>query len=142
MGKVSNIIHTKGNSIYSVPSNTTVYNALVFMLEKKIGALLIIDDGQFIGIFTERDYARKLIVKGKSSKDTPIADVMTKNPITVTLDTSIEDCMKLMSDKKFRHLPVLEDGKLAGIISVGDVVKFIIEEQKFIIENLEQYITN
>lgn len=142
MGKVRNIIHTKGNNVYSVPSNTTVYNALMLMLEKGIGALLIIDDDNFIGIFTERDYARKLIVKGKASKDTLIKDVMTTNPITVTLDTSIEDCMKLMSERKFRHLPVVDDGKLEGLISVGDVVKFIIEEQKFIIENLEQYITH
>lgn len=142
MGKVRNIIQTKGNNVYSVSPDTTVYNALMLMLEKGIGALLIIDDGNFIGIFTERDYARKLIVKGKSSKDTLISDVMTTNPITVTLDTSIEDCMKLMSERKFRHLPVVDDGKLEGLISVGDVVKFIIEEQKFIIENLEQYITH
>lgn len=142
MGKVRNIIQTKGSTVFSVPSNTTVYKALELMLEKGIGALLIIDDGNFVGIFTERDYARKLILKGKASKETPISEVMTRNPITVTPDTSIEDCMKIMSDKKFRHLPVMDNNKLAGLISVGDVVKFIIEEQKFIIENLEQYITH
>jgi CBS domain-containing protein len=142
MGKVRNIIQTKGNAVFSVPSNITVYNALELMLEKSIGALLIVDNGKFVGIFTERDYARKLILKGKSSKETLIREVMTERPITVNLDTSIEDCMKIMSDKKIRHLPVMENEKLTGVISVGDVVKFIIEEQKFIIENLEQYITH
>ena len=145
MGKVRNIIQTKGGAIYSVPSDTIVYNAIELMFEKTIGALLIIDNGKFVGIFTERDYARKLALKGKSSKDTLIREVMTERPITVTLDTTIENCMKIMSEKKIRHLPVVEsdkDDKLVGLISVGDVVKFIIEEQKFIIENLEQYITH
>ena len=145
MGKVRNIIQTKGGTIYSVPSDTIVYNAIELMFEKTIGALLIIDNGKFVGIFTERDYARKLALKGKSSKDTLIREVMTERPITVTLDTTIEICMKIMSEKKIRHLPVVEsdkDDKLVGLISVGDVVKFIIEEQKFIIENLEQYITH
>ena len=145
MGKVRNIIQTKGGTIYSVPSDTIVYNAIELMFEKTIGALLIIDNGKFVGIFTERDYARKLALKGKSSKDTLIREVMTERPITVTLDTTIEICMKIMSEKKIRHLPVVEsdkDDKLVGLNSVGDVVKFIIEEQKFIIENLEQYITH
>jgi CBS domain-containing protein len=142
MGKVRNIIQTKGNAVFSVQSGITVYNALELMFEKSIGALLVVDNGKFVGIFTERDYARKLILKGKSSKETLIREVMTERPITVALDTSIEDCMKIMSDKKIRHLPVMENDKLVGLISVGDVVKFIIEEQKFIIENLEQYITH
>jgi CBS domain-containing protein len=142
MGKVRNIIQTKGNAVFSITSGTTVYNALELMFEKSIGALLVVDNGKFVGIFTERDYARKLILKGKSSKDTLIREVMTERPVTVTPDTSIEDCMKIMTDKKIRHLPVMENDMLVGLISVGDVVKFIIEEQKFIIENLEQYITH
>jgi CBS domain-containing protein len=142
MGKVRNIIQTKGNAVFSVSSSITVYNALELMFEKSIGALLVVDNDKFVGIFTERDYARKLVLKGKSSKDTLIREVMTEKPITVTLDNSIEECMKIMSDKKIRHLPVMETEKLVGLISVGDVVKFIIEEQKFIIENLEQYITH
>jgi CBS domain-containing protein len=141
MGKVRNIIQTKGNAVFSIPSTTTVYSALETMLEKSIGALLVVDDGKFVGIFTERDYARKLILKGKASKDTLIREVMTEHPISVTLDSSIEDCMKIMTDKKIRHLPVMENEKLVGLISVGDVVKFVIEEQKFIIESLEQYIS-
>lgn len=142
MGKVRNIIEAKGNAIFSVQSDTTVYNALELMLEKSIGALLVVDAGKISGIFTERDYARKLILKGKSSKETRIREVMTSNPTTVTPETSIEDCMVLMSDKKFRHLPVVENEKLVGLISIGDVVKFVIEEQRFIIKSLEQYITH
>ena len=142
MGKVRNIIQTKGNAIYSVPSTTTVYHALEVMFEKNIGALLVIDNGKFLGIFTERHYARKLALRGKSSKETQIGEIMTEQPVSVTPETSIEECMKIMSGKKIRHLPVLENGTLVGVISVGDVVKYIIQEQKSIIENLEQYISH
>ena len=142
MGKVRNVIQTKGNAVYSVPSSVTVYQALEIMFEKNIGALLVIDDGKFLGIFTERHYARKLALRGKSSKETLVGEIMTERPVTVTCDTRIEECMQLMTNKKIRHLPVMENDQLAGIISVGDVVKYIIEEQKFIIENLEQYITH
>ena len=125
MGKVRNIIQTKGNAIYSVPSTLTVYQALELMFEKNIGALLVVDEGKFVGIFTE---------------ETTVGEVMTEQPVIVTCDTSIEDCMRIMTVKKIRHLPVMENDKIAGIISMGDVVRYIIEEQKFIIENLEQYI--
>jgi CBS domain-containing protein len=142
MNKVRNILQTKGNAIFSIPSDTTVYSALETMLEKGIGAILVVDNEKLVGIFSERDYARKLILKGKASKETLIKDVMTENPITVTPESTIEDCMKLITDRKIRHLPVMENDKLIGLVSVGDVVKFIIEEQKFIIESLEQYITH
>ncbi len=142
MGKVRNIIQTKGNAIYSVPSTVMVYQALEIMFEKNIGALLVVDDGKFRGIFTERHYARKLALRGKSSRETPIGEIMTERPVTVTPDTSIDECMVLMSGKNIRHLPVVEDDQLTGIISVGDVVRYIIKEQKSIIENLEQYITH
>jgi CBS domain-containing protein len=142
MGKVRDIIQTKGNAIYSVPSSITVYQALEVMFEKNIGAVLIIDNGKFMGIFTERHYARKLALRGKSSKETLIGEIMTEQPVTVTCETSIEECMQIMTAKKIRHLPVMESGKLVGLISVGDVVKYIIQEQKFIIENLEQYISH
>jgi CBS domain-containing protein len=142
MGKVRNIIQTKGSAIYSVPSKITVYQALEVMFEKNIGALLIVDDGKFLGIFTERHYARKLALRGKSSKETTIGEIMTERPVTVTPETSIEECMQMMTSKKIRHLPVMENGKLSGLISVGDVVKYIIQEQKSIIENLEQYISH
>lgn len=140
MGKVRDIIQAKGNAIYSVPASVTVYQALEAMFEKNIGALLVIDDGKFRGIFTERHYARKLALRGKSSKETLIREIMTEQPATVVCDTSIEDCMKIMAAKKIRHLPVMEDNKIVGLVSMGDVVRYIIDEQKYIIENLEQYI--
>jgi len=142
MGKVRDILKTKGRAVFSVAPSITVYKAIEQMCEKNIGGLLIMENGILEGIFTERDYARKLILKGKSSKETPISELMTKSPITVTPDTTIEDCMSIMSDKRIRHLPVTEDNHPIGMISIGDVVKHIIEEQKSIIEHLEHYITH
>jgi CBS domain-containing protein len=141
MGKVRNILQTKGNAIYSVEPDTMVYRAIELMCEKNIGGLLIVENGKLVGIFTERDYARKLILKGKSSKDTPIKDLMTSNLVTVSPETSIDDCMRVMTGRKIRHLPVLDNGNLVGVISIGDVVHYVIEEQKSIIEHLEHYIT-
>lgn len=141
MGKVRNILESKGNAIYSVAPTIMVYRAIELMCEKNIGGLLIVDDGKLVGIFTERDYARKLILRGKSSKDTPISELMTSNLITVSPDTSIDDCMRVMVGRKIRHLPVLDEGVLVGLISIGDVVRHVIDEQKSIIEQLEHYIT-
>lgn len=142
MATVKNILELKpGRSVFSVEPTVTVYKAIELMCEKNIGGLVIVESGKLVGIFTERDYARKLILKGKSSKDTVISDLMTPNPITVRTDTTVEQCMKIMTDKHIRHLPVVDDDQLVGVISIGDLVKMIIEEQKFIIENLEQYIT-
>jgi CBS domain-containing protein len=141
MGKVKAILGKKGNAVFSVAPNTTVYQAIEYMCDKNIGGLLITEGDNLLGIFTERDYARKLILKGKSSKDTLISELMTPNPIGVTLDTSVEQCMELMTGKRIRHLPVLDNGKVVGMISIGDVVRFIFEEQKNIIEHLEGYIT-
>lgn len=142
MGKVRNILQGKTNSSIFVSPDTTVFEALELMFEKNIGSLLVMDHEKFIGIFTERDYARKVILKGKSSKEIPISEIMTENPLTVCSDSTIEECMWLMTNKFIRHLPVIDEGKLTGIISIGDVVKYIIEEQKFIIGNLEHYITS
>jgi CBS domain-containing protein len=141
MGKVRNILQGKPNSAIFVSPDVTVFEALELMFEKNIGSLLVMEQNQFIGIFTERDYARKVILKGKSSKNIKIKEIMTENVLTVCSDTTIEECMWLMTNKFIRHLPVIDDGKLTGIISIGDVVKYIIEEQKFIIGNLEHYIT-
>ena len=141
MGKVRDILQVKGNTVFSVEPTIMVYRAIELMCEKNIGGLLIVDNGKLLGIFTERDYARKLILKGKSSKDTMIQDLMTSDLVTVEPDYSIEDCMKLMTINRIRHLPVVENCNLVGLISIGDVVRFTIEEQKFIIENLEYYIT-
>lgn len=142
MGKVRNILQAKGNQVFSVEPTTTVYKAIELMSEKNIGGLLITDaDGKMLGIFTERDYARRVILQGRSSKDTDIGDIMTTDPVTVSPDNSIEDCMTLMTSRFVRHLPVLDNGCLCGMISIGDVVRFIIDEQRGIIEELEVYIT-
>jgi CBS domain-containing protein len=141
MGKVRNILEAKGRAVFSVEPTVMVLKAIELMCEKNIGGLLIVEKGKLAGIFTERDYARKLILKGKSSKDTPIGELMTPNPFTVTPDSSIDDCMKLMTDKFIRHLPVMENGELIGMISIGDVVRHVINEQRDIIEHLEHYIT-
>jgi CBS domain-containing protein len=140
MGKVRNILQGKNQSPIFVCPDNTVYQALELMCDKSIGALLVMEDGEFVGIFTERDYARKVILKGRASKETLIREIMTETPITVTPDNSVEDCMRIMTNKFIRHLPVLDNGRLVGLISIGDLVKFIIEEQKFIIENMEHYI--
>ena len=142
MGKVRNILQGKGNVVFSVAPTVTVYKAIELMSLKNIGGLLITDDqGHLLGIFTERDYARRLVLKGKTSKDTMIGEIMTENPVTVSPDNSIEDCMKTMTNRFIRHLPVVDDGELVGMISIGDVVRYIIEEQRGIIEDLEFYIT-
>jgi CBS domain-containing protein len=141
MGIVRNILQTKNDASIFVTPETTVFQSLQLMVEKNIGALLVMDQQALLGIFTERDYARKVILQGKSSKQTPIRDIMTENPLTVTSDNTIEECMWLMTSRYIRHLPVVDNGKLSGIISIGDLVKYIIEEQKFIIGNLQHYIT-
>ena len=141
MGKVRNILQTKGNAIISIEPQDTVYYALELMCEKNVGALLVLKEGRFAGLFTERDYARKVILKGKASKETLVGEIMTENVATVSPDTGIEECMQLMTRSYIRHLPVLEGQELRGVVSIGDLVKYIIDEQKFIIENLEHFIT-
>jgi len=141
MGKVLNILKEKGNKTISISPDTYVYAALELMFEKNVSALLVMEEGRLVGIFTERDYARKVILKGKASKHTLIKEIMTDRLITVSPDTSIDECMHLMTKRFIRHLPVIENENLVGIISIGDVVKYIIRDQQFIIENLEHYIT-
>lgn len=140
MGKVKNILDGKGNQVFSISPETIVYDALVQLHEKNISALLVIENDKPIAIFTERDYARKVILKGKSSKETHIREIMDKNLITIPPDCSIEDAMRLMTTKFIRHLPVIENDNLIGVVSIGDLVKYLIEEQKFIIDNMENYI--
>lgn len=142
MGKVRNILQTKSNTIFSVTPDTIVYNALEVMFEKNVSALLVMENENPVGIFTERDYARNIALKGKSSRETKISDIMTKNLITITPDYTIDEAMRLMTEKFIRHLPVMDENKLVGIISIGDLVKHLIEEQKFIIGSLENYISH
>ena len=142
MKKVQQILNTKPIQVFSVMQNSSVLDALQLMMEKNISALLVIDDEKLLGIFTERDYARKIILHGKSSADTSVKDVMTADPITVLPDDSIELCMQIMTDKHIRHLPVVQNDVVLGMISIGDVVKFIIADQKQTISQLESYINS
>ena len=133
----------KNRQIWTISKDQSVRQALVLMSEKNIGAIIIVDNNDFpVGIFSERDYARKIILKGKSSKDTLLDEVMTKELITVTRDYKIDQCMEIMNDKKIRHLPVLENKKIVGIISIGDVLKIMIKEQKELINHLQKFITS
>lgn len=138
---VKQILEEKGYQIWSVSPDDNVYDALKIMAEMNIGALLVLEEENLVGILSERDYARKVILRGKSSMDTPVREIMTPRVLYVRLDQSIEDCMALMTDKRIRHLPVFEKDKLVGVISIGDVVKAIISHQEFVIEQLENYIT-
>ncbi len=138
---VKYLLQRKGNEIWSTSSDATVFEALQLMAEKDIGALVVIDNEKLTGIFSERDYARKVILQGKSSRETLVQEIMTKDVITVQAAQSVADCMGLMTDKHIRHLPVLDNDELVGIISIGDVVKEIISEQGYLIEQLENYIS-
>ena len=133
----------KNRQIWTISKDQSVMQALILMSEKNIGAIIIVDNNDFpIGIFSERDYARKIILKGKSSKDTLLDEVMTKELITVTRDYKIDQCMEVMNEKRIRHLPVLENKKIVGIISIGDVLKIMIKEQKELIDHLQKFITS
>ena len=133
----------KNRQIWTISKDQSVRQALILMSEKNIGAIIIVDNNDLpIGIFSERDYARKIILKGKSSKDTLLDEVMTKELITVTRDYKIDQCMEIMTEKRIRHLPVLENKKIVGIISIGDVLKIMIKEQKELIDHLQKFITS
>jgi CBS domain-containing protein len=133
----------KNRQIWTISKDQSVMQALILMSEKNIGAIIIVDNNDFpIGIFSERDYARKIILKGKSSKDTLLDEVMTKELITVTRDYKIDQCMEIMNEKRIRHLPVLENKKIIGMISIGDVLKIMIKEQKELIDHLQKFITS
>ncbi|MCM0664797.1 MULTISPECIES: CBS domain-containing protein [Flavobacterium] len=138
---VDQILKAKGRNVYSIFSNLTVYDALKVMGEKNIGAILVMDDNILKGILSERDYARKIVLKDKSSKETFVHEIMESHVFTVKLSDNLEDCMELMSEKRIRHLPVLEEGTVVGVISISDVVKAIIEIQKDTINHLNSYIS-
>jgi CBS domain-containing protein len=138
---VTDLLQSKGHTVWSVAPDTSVYEALELMASKDVGALLVLEAGRVVGIFSERDYARKVILKGKASRDTPVGDIMTSRVVYIRPEQSVAECMALMTNKHIRHLPVMAGDELIGLISIGDVVKAIISEQEFMIEQLENYIT-
>ncbi|AWR87866.1 CBS domain-containing protein [Meiothermus taiwanensis] len=138
---VRQLLLAKGNVVYAIPPEATVFEALERMAAYDVGALMVMQGDQLVGIFSERDYARKIILMGRISKETRVEEVMTSSLITVTPEATMADCMNLMTSHRVRHLPVLEDGKLVGVISIGDVVKAIMTQQEFMIAELESYIT-
>ena len=142
MKTVRNILQYKSQSIYSVDPDTSVLDALQIMMDKNISALLVMEGPELKGIFTERDYARKIILQGKSSKETKIKEVMTASLEVINLNSSIDHCMQIMTDKHIRHLPIVDNGKVSGMISIGDLVKFVINDQKQTIEQLQSYISS
>jgi CBS domain-containing protein len=142
MAFVSEILRAKGSDVWSVRPSTPVYEALELMAEKNIGAVLVVEGGSLVGILSERDYARKVILKGRSSQSTRVREIMTDRVVYVRPSQTTEECMALMTSHRIRHLPVMEQGKLLGVVSIGDVVKATIAEQAFTIEQLEHYITD
>jgi CBS domain-containing protein len=141
MKTVAQLLRSKPHGVLSITPETDVYHALQLMAEKNVGALLVIDGDTLVGIFSERDYARKVILVGKSSRETFVREIMSSHVLYVRPQQTIEDCMALMTDKRVRHLPVLDEQRVVGVISIGDVVKGIISEQEFMIEQLQNYIS-
>ena len=141
MRLVKHLLEGKGVAIFSVEPNTPVLEAIRVMADKTIGALLVMQGGQLVGIVSERDYARKVILKGRSSADTPVREIMTSPVSTVAPGDSVNHCMKVMTDKRFRHLPVVENGRVVGMLSIGDLVKAVIDDQAEQLEHLQRYIS-
>jgi CBS domain-containing protein len=138
---VSSLLHDKSPSVWSVTPSATVYDAIKLMAERNVGALPVVSDGAVVGIFTERDYTRKVALHGKSSKDTQVWEIVSNHVVTVSPEDSVEDCMRLMTESRVRHLPVLQNGELIGIISIGDLVNWTISSQEATIAQMEQYIS-
>jgi len=141
MQTVRDILKAKGTDVWRVEPDATVFDALQRMAEKEVGALVVMQGAQVVGLISERDYARKIILHGRASPTTLVKEIMTTPVVYIHLDQPIEECMSLMTEKRIRHLPVLEGGKLVGIISIGDIVKSIIADQQFIIEQLVRYVS-
>ena len=140
MKSVRQLLQAKGRDIHSIAPDARVFDALKLMADKDVGALLVLDNDKLAGILSERDYARKMILHGKSSLDTPVRQIMTERVICVQSKNTVDECMALMTDKRIRHLPVIENDKLVGVLSIGDLVKATISEQQFMIKQLESYI--
>ena len=140
-GTVRSILQNKGSEVYWLPPEATVYNALEMMAEKKTGALLVIGNGKLLGVISERDYARKGILQGRMSKETPVSEIMVSPAVTATMDSTVEECMRLMTENRVRHLPIVDRDKVVGVVSIGDLVKSIITAQAETIDRLQDYIT-
>jgi CBS domain-containing protein len=140
MGTVRDLLERKGRKIWAIAPGQPVFEAIGTMAEAGIGALLVMEDERLVGIVSERDYARKVILAGKASKETPVHSIMTPNVICCSLDTSVEEAMAIMTERRVRYLPALDAQKVVGVVSIGDLVKAVIAEQKFVIEQLERYV--
>ena len=140
MTSVAHLLHAKGHAVWSVPPEASVYEAIKLMADKGVGALLVMEGQRLVGIVSERDYARKVILQGKSSWDTPIREIMTDKVFYVRPEQTVEDCMALMTAYRIRHLPVLDEDHVRGVVSIGDLVKALLSEQEVRIQQLEQYI--
>ena len=141
MRTLRRVLEAKGHAVYSTTPDTLVFDALREMADRDVGALIVMADSKVVGIFSERDYARKIILVGKSSRETPVRDVMTSRVVYARPDLTLEECLALMTDKRIRHLPVMKDEEVVGVVSIGDLVKGIIDEQRFIISQLESYVS-
>lgn len=141
MKTIRELLHEKGDKVWTIGPEASVYHALEEMAQHRIGSLVVVENGRPVGLISERDYALKVALKGRVSRDTQVQDIMTRRVAVVAPTQSVEECMALMTEKRVRHLPVIEDGKLIGLVSIGDLVKAIISEQQFIIEQLEHYIS-
>ena len=142
MTTIRQLLDDKGTEVWSISPDAWVYDAVALMAEKEIGALIVIEGGRIVGLVSERDYARKVILKGRVSRETQVRDIMTTRVVYAHPEQTVEECMAILTDQRIRHLPVMDQDKLVGIISIGDLVKAIINEQKFLIEQLVQYIAS
>jgi CBS domain-containing protein len=140
-GTVSRILERKGSSVWSIAPDATVYDAIKMMAQRNVGALVVLENDGLVGIISERDYTRKVILQGKSSKETAVSEIMTTGLVTAEPNDNIAQCMRLITERRVRHLPVLEGSKVVGIVSIGDLLKWLISEQDATIDHLEKYIT-
>lgn len=141
MKTIKDLIKVKGHQVWSIEPIATVYEAIELMADKEVGALMVVEGTKLVGVISERDYTRKVMLKGRSSKETKVMEIMTKRVMYAQPEQSVEECMALMTEKRVRHLPIMDGDQLLGVVSIGDLVKSIIEEQRFTIDLLERYIS-